>query len=337
MGTGTAGNAANEAAYGMGVAGPKLIAFRMCNQPDLFYCNGIRKADHDFAQFAAEWRRYFQAVRARVRNAPFAGPATAYNNDWLSPFAKQFKNDVALLSQHHYAKGPPTDPAMTIERLLRPEPKLQAELAAVRQAAKESSLPVRLAEMNTRFQGGKPGGSDTFASALWSADLMYQPASEGGAGINFHGGGYRWYTAIAGTPQAGFLARPSYYEMLFVAQAGAGQLVESQLASSAASPLLTAYALRSNTGAIEVAAFNKNADRGVRLAIEAGQHSRGASVLRLVAPRRDDTADTAFGGAPVGAGGAWPATREETLPGVNRIWMLELPAASAAVITFERE
>jgi hypothetical protein len=124
--------------------------------------------------------------------------------------------------------------------------------------------------------------------------------------------------------------------MLLFAQAGAGQLVESQLASSAASPLLTAYGLRGDAGAIKVAAFKKDADRGARLAIEAGQHSRGASVLRLVAPRLDDTEETTFGGAPVGAGGAWSATREEMLRRENEIWTIELPAASAALITFER-
>ncbi len=337
MGTGTAENAANEAAYVMDVAGPKLVAFQMCNEPDLFYRNGIRKADYDFAQFSGEWRRYYQVIRARVPNAPFAGPATAYNNDWLAPFANQFKNDVAFLTHHYYAEGPPTDPSMTIERLLRPDPKLDAELAAMQQASNESGLPVRLAETNSCYQGGKPGVSDTFASALWSADLMYQLASQGGAGINFHGGGYGWYTAIAGTTDAGFLARPSYYGMLLFAQAGAGQLVASQLASSAASPLLTAYSLRGDTGVIKVAAFNKNADRGVRLAIELGQHSQSASLLRLVAPRLDDTADTTFGGAPAGASGAWSATCEELLHGENGSWAVELPAASAALISFERE
>jgi hypothetical protein len=337
MGTGTAENAANEAAYVMDVAGPKLIAFQMCNEPDLFYRNGIRKPDYDFAQFAVEWQRYYQAIRARVPNAPFAGPATAYNNDWLAPFAKRFKNDVGFLTHHYYAEGPPTDPSMTIERLLRPNPKLEAELAAMQAASRESGLPIRLAETNSCFQGGKPGVSDTFASALWSADLMYQLASEDGAGINFHGGGYGWYTAIAGTPEAGFLARPSYYGMLLFAQAGAGQLVESQLAPSAASPLLTAYALRGDSGAIKVAAFNKNADRGVRLVIEVGVRTNTARVLRLLAPRLDDTADTTFGGAPVGAGGAWSATREEILRGENEDWTIELPAASAALITFERE
>ena len=55
--------------------------------------------------------------------APFAGPDTAYNNEWLVPFAKRFKSQAQQISQHYYAEGPPTDPSMTIDRLLRPNPK----------------------------------------------------------------------------------------------------------------------------------------------------------------------------------------------------------------------
>lgn len=165
---------------------------------------------------------------------------------------------------------------------------------------------------------------------------MYQLASEGGMGINFHGGGYGWYTPIAGTREDGFLARPIYYGMLLFAQAGAGQLVESKLEPLEQAPL-TAYGLRSNTGEIKVAAFNKSLDRGVRLTIDAGQRAQRVSSLRLHAPRVDDTTDTTFGGAPVGAGGAWSATREETLSVENGVAVIELPAASAALIAFERE
>jgi hypothetical protein len=86
-----------------------------------------------------------------------------------------------------------------------------------------------------------------------------------------------------------------------------------------------------------VAAFNKSLDRGVRLTIDAGQRAQRVSSLRLHAPRVDDTTDTTFGGAPVGAGGAWSATREETLSVENEVAVIELPAASAALITFERE
>ena len=179
--------------------------------------------------------------------------------------------------------------------------------------------------------------SDTFASALWSADLMYQLAAQGGTGINFHGGGYGWYTPIAGTQEDGFLARPIYYGMLLFAQAGAGQIVESTLEPSERAPLLTAYGLRSKTGAIKVAAFNKNLDRGVRLTIDAEQRAQRVTSLRLHAPRVDDTTDATFGGAPVGAGGAWSSSREETLSVENGAAIIELPTASAALITFERE
>jgi hypothetical protein len=336
MGTGTAEDAADEAAYVMDVAGSKLIAFQLCNEPDLFYRNGIRKADYDFGKFAVEWQSFYQAIRARVPKASFAGPDTAFNNDWLVPFGKEFKKEAMFLSQHYYAEGPPTDPSMTIERLLRPNPRLESEFEGMKTVMNESGLPFRLAETNSCYQGGKPGVSDTFASALWGADLMYQVASAGGMGINFHGGGYGVYTPIAGTPENGFLARPIFYGMLLFAEAGAGQLVESKLEPLEQAPLLTAYGLRSKTGEIKVAAFNKNLDRGVRLAIDAGQPAHRVSAEWLIAPRVDDTTDTTFGGAPVGASGEWSAARRETLSGENGGVVIELPTASGALITFER-
>lgn len=335
MGTGTPEDAAAEAAYVMDVCGAKLIAFQLCNEPDLFYKNGIRKADYDSRQFGDEWQRFYQAIRARVPNAPFAGPDTAFNNDWLVPFAKQFKHEALFLSQHYYAEGPPTDPSMTIERLLRPNPKLEAQFEGMRKTMQESGLPFRMAETNSCYSGGKQGVSDTFASALWAGDLMYQLAEAGGKAINFHGGGYGWYTPIAGTREDGLLARPIYYGMLLFAQAGAGQLVESKLDHESAAPLFTSYGLRSNSGEIKVAAFNKNLDRQVKLTIDAGTKVQRATALRLHAPRVDDTTDVTLGGAPVGTAGAWSPTRQEILAIENGLAAIEIPAASAALITFE--
>jgi hypothetical protein len=85
-----------------------------------------------------------------------------------------------------------------------------------------------------------------------------------------------------------------------------------------------------------VAAFNKNLDRGVRLTIDAGQQARRVTAVRLHAPRVDDATDTTLGGAPVGAGGGWSTAREETLAVENGAAVIELPAASGALITFER-
>jgi len=55
----------------------------------------------------------------------------------------------------------PEDPAMTIEKMLRPNPKLQAEIDGMKATMKESGLPFRLAETNSCYHGGKPAVSDT--------------------------------------------------------------------------------------------------------------------------------------------------------------------------------
>jgi hypothetical protein len=336
LGTGTPEIAADEAAYVHNTIGSKLLAFQLGNEPDLFYRNGLRDSKYDFDQFAEEWQRYYDAIKTRVPKPHMAGPDTAYNNEWLVPFAKRFKKEALYLSQHYYAEGPPTDPSMTIERLLRPNPKLQDEFKGMQETVQESGLPFRLAETNSCYQGGKPGVSDTFASALWGGDLMYQLASAGGKGINFHGGGYGWYTPIVGTRQNGFLARPLYYGMLMFAQAGPGTLVESSLDNAQDAPLLNAYALRGSDGAARIAVFNKNMDRAVQLKIDAGQKVGRASALRLYAPRLDGKTDVTFGGAPVGANGAWALANEEELSVRDGIAGVELPPASAALVVFEK-
>ena len=335
MGTGTAEDAAAEAAYVTDVVGSKLIAFQLCNEPDLFFRNGIRKKDYDAAQFGDEWKHFYDVIRARVPNAPFAGPDTAYNNSWLVPFAQRFKHEAKFLSQHYYAEGPPTDPSMTIERLLNPNPKLQEEFEGMKKTMHETGLPFRLAETNSCYQGGKAGVSDTFASALWGGDLMYQLASEGGMGINFHGGGYGWYTPIAGTQDDGFVARPIYYGMLLFAEAGAGQLIETQVEGLDQAPLFTAYSLRDEQGQIKMAVFNKNLDRHVRLHINPGQRVHSAKFLELHAPRVDDTTDVTFGGVPVGANGGWEPKWLGPASVQNGNVIIGLPAGSAALISFE--
>jgi hypothetical protein len=121
---------------------------------------------------------------------------------------------------------------------------------------------------------------------------------------------------------------------LLFAQAGPGQLVETKLEPSEQA-LLTAYGLRNGQGALKVAAFNKNLDRGVRLTVDTGQRAQRVRSLRLHAPRVDDTTDTTLGASPVGAGGAWSAARDEMLRVENGAAVIELPPASAALIIFE--
>jgi hypothetical protein len=334
MGKGSAADAAAEASYVMRTIGPdKLLAFQLCNEPDLFHRNGIRPEGYNARQFNDEWKHFYDAITARELNAPFAGPDTAYGEDWLVPFATRFKSQVKFLSSHYYAEGPPTDPSMTIERLFT-NPKLDQQLEGMQRVLGDTGLPFRLAETNSCYAAGRQGVSDTFASALWGCDLMYRLAAAGGMGINFHGGGYGWYTPIAGSPQHGFIARPIYYGMLLFAEAGAGHLIESTLdASGETGATLSAYGLQSDAGVTRVAIFNKHGDQPVLMTLQAGQKAERATVIRLYAPRMEDTVDTTLGAAQVNSSGAWAAAREDTLTVKNGETVIELPAASAALVT----
>ncbi len=321
---------ADEAAYVASVMGERLVAFQLCNEPDLFHRNGLRPPAYGYRQFAAEWRRFLHALRKRVPHASLAGPDVADNREWLVRFADDQRHDVAFLTQHYYAEGPPTDPSMTIERLLSPNPKLEAEFEAAAEARRATGLPFRMAETNSCYQGGKPGVSDTFASAVWGADLMYQLAQAGATGVNFHGGGYGCYTPVAGTRGNGFLARPLYYGMLLFAAAGSGRLVMTEL-DGAADGSIGAYGLEAPDGALNLAVLNKSLQSDVTLGVDV-RGARRASVMRLMAPRADDTTDVTLGGSVVGSDGTWMPSVTETLTARDGLLTLRMPKASGALL-----
>lgn len=332
MGSESPATVADEAACVAGVMGDRLVAFQLCNEPDLFNGNGLRPPSYDFRQFAAQWRRYFHAVKARVPTAVFAGPDTAGDNEWLVRFAEELRHDVAFLTHHYYAEGPPTDPSMTIERLLSPSPKLAAEFKAATATRRATGLPFRMAETNSCYGGGKSGVSDTFASALWGADLMYQLAAAGATGVNFHGGGYGWYTPVAGTRPAGFMARPIYYGMLLFAAAQARSFVMTEM-DGAADGSVAAYGLKAHDGTLKVVILNKSLDADFTLAINAAG-AKKAVVMRLSAPRPEDTTDVTFGGSVVGNDGAWAPAITESLAARRGVLTTGIPRASGALVTF---
>jgi len=323
LGLGTPEMAAEEAAFVSRIVGSKLLAFQMANEPDLFYKIGLRPASYNADQFITEWRRFFEAVRKRVPDAPFAGPDTAFNNDWLVPFAKAFRNDVKFVSSHYYAEGPPNDPEMDIPRLLRPDPKLEREFAGLQQVTRETGLPFRLAETNSCYGGGKEGVSDTFASALWGADYMFRIAQAGGIGVNFHGGGYGWYTPIAGTRAKGFEVRPLYYGMRLFREASTGEMLETNL--STAPDGLRVYAVQRADGHVVTTALNLSLEHPIDLTLD--HKLSGMRLIRLKAPNAAAKTGETLGDATIEPNGGWHANSHETT-GAG----LHLPPASAALI-----
>jgi hypothetical protein len=329
LATGTAEEAAAEAAYVARAVGPQLLAFQIGNEPDGFgRWSGVRPKTYDLPTFLNEWQHFHAAIRAAVPEAHFAGPDVAAETGWLSRFADA-AGGLVMLTRHYYADGPASNPSVTLAKLMRSAGQVAPTLAEMAAIGTAHRLPWRIAETNSVYAGGRPGVSDTLGAALWGAELMFQIAAAGGAGVNFHAGEDKIYTPISHGRGGGLTARPLYYGMLMFAQA-AGDLLPASLDSNR--PTLAAYAVRDRDGMLRVFIINKDA-HPASMRIEPGRRFAEGEVSRLTAAALDATVGLRFGGATVDDYGGWTPTANESAQFDDSAIVLDMPAASAALVT----
>jgi hypothetical protein len=199
LGTNTPERAADEAAFVAKTLGDKLEYFQIGNEPDMLEIRFRDPATWSADKYYDDWLKFANAIRARVPSASFGLPDTANRPDWYATVVTRLLATpnpprVACLSHHYYFGGPPANPDVNIPKLLQPDPRvdhLAADISAATgrlSAGQHRTVPYRMTEGNTCHHGGKPGVSDVFASALWSADYLLKLASLGYAGVNLHGG-----------------------------------------------------------------------------------------------------------------------------------------------------
>jgi hypothetical protein len=189
-------------------------------------------------------------------------------------------------------------------------------------------LPYRMAEGNSCYNGGKPGVSDAFASALWGADFMLLLAQLGVSGVNLHGGGRGFYTPIAGGGSAPFQVRPLYYGMLVFRAFASGSLVPCKLDAGGINA--TAYACINPEGRLALAILNKDVGHDLHLKLGDDVLHRPSREITMVAPGVGSTTDVTLGGQTVSQvewRPAWssPSLRTE----------LVVPRASALLLEFD--
>jgi hypothetical protein len=336
---GTPQDAAAEAAYVARAVGANLLAFQIGNEPDGFgRWTAVRPASYDAAAFLAEWRPFHAAVHARVPDARFAGPDVASATDWVAAFAAARPAGLALLTRHYYADGPAGAPHVTLANLLRSRGQVMPMLEELARYGRAYQLPWRIAEANSIYDEGQPGVSDTLGAALWGLEFMLQAAAAGAAGVNFHAGVHnrrpaddKAYTPIARGEAGRYYARPLYYGMLMFGQAARGELVPGRLSSDMRE--LAAFAIRAPDGSLRVCLINRDFTRGARVRIDPGRSFGVASITRLVGPAADATAGITLGGARVDDFGHWAPAPGETAHVAARDVVVDVQAASAALVT----
>jgi hypothetical protein len=332
---GTPEEAADEAVYVASAVGSRLLAFQIGNEPDGFgRWRAVRPPTYDCGAFLAEWRQFHEAIRARLPNAPFAGPAIAVEQGWIRPFIEAARDSLVLVTRHHYADGPAGSPHLSLAKLLCAAPRVGAMLEEVLAINTSTGLPFRIAETNSIFNEGQPGVSDIFGSALWGLEFMFQLASAGAQGLNFHTGDAKAYTPIVPGARDRPAARPLYYGMLmFIETMRDAVLVSARLVAPDLN--MAAFAARTTDGTLRVCLINKDLEQSARVEIDTGQQFERAALLRLTAPSAESISGVTLGDSAVDDFGQRSREHRQLMPWRNDS-VVDVPPASAAMVEFSK-
>ena len=328
MGTNTPARAAEEAAFVAATLGDRLQYFQIGNEADLFSHHLRDPKTWSAKAYLEEWLALARAIATRVPAAKFGMPDVASNASWLTEIADQWPSiqsplRVTTLTHHYYFGGPATNPEVNIPNLLKPATmeKVQNTANIASAAASKMSARVRMTEGNTCYRGGKPGVSDVFAAALWSADYSLLLASNNYSGVNLHGGtGKSVANSVGGalpgdalleasgetpeqiaahphpfyTPIATFgsndTLEPVAYGLKFAGSFSDGTLLKTDFSTKLedAGVNATAYAAKLPGGHTSVIILNKDAAADLEVELDFGRGASGAVQTEILhAPALD--------------------------------------------------
>ena len=332
--------AAAEVSYAAQEFGSSLLGIEIGNECDLYGNTGNYFAGNwSLSQFLTLWGQFRAAILAGTPSVPITGPADAGNEStWTVPFGRTVtKSEITLLTQHYYrANG--ALPSSTAAYLITPDPTLVADLAILEAGAESIGIPYRMSECNSFYNGGASGVSDSYASSLWVIDYLFNCAQGGASGVNFHGGGNSaGYTPIADSAGSVVGARPEFYGMLLFTLAGEGTLYTTQL--SAGSLNVTAYAVKTSSGNLNVIVVNKDLTENLQLAMQLPEAASSATLLAMTQlttgatePDLSATSGVTIQDAPVNVDGTFSPAAAYTLEPSGSQLTCYVPALSAVLI-----
>jgi hypothetical protein len=347
--------AAKESRAMLDVIGRKRIqALELGNEPELYAgaawwkIGGVphfgRPPGWNYAAFQSDFTR----VSAAMKGAPLAGP-TVGAFSWMR-YLDQFlasEPRLALVSLHRYplqgcslAPGSPNYP--TIANLLGSPAStgLADNFAPYVAIAHQHGMQVRNGEMNSVSCGEADGVANTFASALWGLDSLFEMARVGTDGVNVH-----TYPAVADSlftvtrvkSRWKVAVKPEYYGLLMFAQAAPAGSRLLRVSTAASPSTLKSWATRAPDGRIRVVLINKDTSQPHAVVVRIPGHSGAATLGRLLAPDVRSESGVTLGGQTFGAKTATgllsgPSQQIQLAPTAGA-YTVRVPAASAALLT----
>jgi hypothetical protein len=336
----------------------RLVGFALGNEPDLYRHESwlekerapstIRSTPrhwtHHYAidQYRDEYRQYARAVLKAVPGIPLSAPELTFPSlAWPEALANLGRLSPSALSFHRYATAtcnraghPPTPAAFLSNRYTKG---LANTLGNDIAFAQQRRLAMRVTEMNSVTCGGRKHLAESFSTALWAPDALFEMLRAGVDGVNWH-----IRPAYANAPfqfdSHGVVALPEFYGLaVFTNVIGPHAVLEQTDVQSSPQPVaLKAWAVRSSHG-LRVLLINKGStDLSARLKVGAGRHR--AQIRRLLAPTLTSRSGVTFAGQSIGSDGRWHGHIKRIMvgPGASGAYGVRMPAYSAAVIDLGR-
>jgi hypothetical protein len=287
-----------------------IVGFEIGNEPDIYtrhawlaitagrqYLGRALPSALTPAVYVRDFRAYAAALRQVAPHIPLAGPALArptIDAGWARMLIAGERQSLGMVTVHRYplsgcTRHPSSSAYATVGRLLSPElaQGMATALRPVIDAAHDAGLPLRLTELNSVNCGGRPGVSNTFATALWAPDALFALLHAGVDGVNLH---VRADTINApfAIDGGGLDARPLLYGLiLFRHTLGPQARLIVPGVHARGSLNLAAYAVRTGRHTLHVVLIDKGA-RSVRLTLRLPAAGDGR--------RHRPAADRALGG-----------------------------------------
>ena len=304
-----------------------------------------RRPTYGPSQFAQEFARTLKVLP----RLPVAGPETG-NAPWMSTFSRFVSrgSQVRMLTAHAYGLNQCiTDPASpqypSVPNLLNiaNSRDLAAGLDPYVALMHRDGGTFRIDEMGSVSCNGRPGVSNTFASALWLMDSLFQMASQGIDGVNLHTypnsvNGLFDFTRSHGQWQG--TVHPLYYGALMFAQAAPAGSRLLRISSGDQTDL-RAWATLGADHKVRVLLINDSLHGPAQTQVRVAHGAGPAALERLGAASAYATAGINLGGASFGAHtttGVLPAPQPQAVAARAGGYEVTVPAGSAALLTIPR-
>jgi hypothetical protein len=348
-------SAAEARAILQGLGRQKVQALELGNEPDDYNMFPWYRGKRGQFFYARDRRydvgayiRQFSRWRTKLPSFPLAGPAFAQLT-WLASL-RQFVHaepGLRILTIHRYPlragvrdSGATTFPSIVNLLSDRASSGLAQTIAPYVAMAHSSHLQFRVDELNSASSSGQKGVSDTFGSALWMLDTLFNMTSVGVDGVNIHslpGARYELFSFSHAHGHWQAFVHPDYYGMLMFVQAF--PVGAKLLQTSAPNGPVKVWATLARDGHTRVVLINKDPANAYQVQVQMQNAALPdqATIERLEAPSVDATngvtlAGQTFGNeTTTGTLSGTPLT-EAALP-LGGSYSVTLPPASAALVT----